>query len=101
MLVRVSIPRRARLLCLSALAVALVAPAAAEPVREPAPLAIRLDAAALDRVTAAALPASGREAQRGPSVHVVDPPPRRVRDLLPWLSRAIGCALPGRVCIQG
>jgi hypothetical protein len=62
---------------------------------------IVLDTRTLDRVTAGATAAAELRLGNGPAPAVVTDPPRRPRDLLPWLRRKIGCALPGRVCTQG
>lgn len=83
------------------LGVALLASpsSAADPEHRSAPLL--LDPATLDRVTAGASAAAQLGVGNAPGPMVVTDPPRRLRDLLPWLRRKIGCALPGRVCTQG
>ncbi len=82
-----------------------LAAAAAEPSTgaavEAGERAVVLDGVTLDRVTAGASAAAALVVGDAPGPQVVVEPPRRLRDLAPWLRRQIGCALPGRVCIQG
>jgi hypothetical protein len=59
-----------------------------------------LDPVALDRVTAGSSASAELALGDAPRPQVQPEPPRRPRDLLPWLRWRIGCALPGRVCIQ-
>ena len=80
------------------LTIATVPSRASEPV-PPAPVV--LDPVALDRATAAASASAELALAAAPWPQVQPEPPRRPRDLLPWLRWRIGCALPGRVCIQG
>ncbi|MEJ5233155.1 MAG: hypothetical protein WHV64_13215 [Geminicoccaceae bacterium] len=79
------------------LGVAFSAPVPAVSAEPTGSAPIVLDTRTLDRVTAAGELRLGN----GPAPAVVTDPPRRPRDLLPWLRRKIGCALPGRVCTQG
>lgn len=83
------------------LGVACSAPVPAVSAEPRGSASIVLDTSTLDRVTAGATAAAELFLGNGPAPAVVTDPPRRPRDLLPWLRRKIGCALPGRVCTQG